>query len=282
MVQADDRVPITERSDLTQMHAQWMDQWLAKELTEEQRGKPRNKQTSMFSAYLKKEFGGKHFVMALWRTGITWVPSCAMIQENPDGAAKHVATELVSWIRKVTLALEAHKKDPATVEATRRSGASRGMHGLTPDELYLRTERDRARRNFHQTRALNDRLNASKGRGGKGKGKEGKGKGKGKGEGKGKGKGKGEPKTWDEMTRDERWWILEFRNGNLWHAMKDAESQYLEASGGAIEAGDFRKAVSIGNVGGPRRTGLAWCFRAHCIGSISGNSSSGISCSCRI
>ena len=102
MVQADDRVPITERSDLTQMHAQWMDQWLAKELTEEQRGKPRNKQTSMFSAYLKKEFGGKHFVMALWQTGITWAPSCAMIQENPDGAAKHVVTELVIWIRKVT------------------------------------------------------------------------------------------------------------------------------------------------------------------------------------
>ena len=79
------------------------------------------------------------------------------------------------------------------------------------------------------------------------------------------------------MTSDERWWIHEFRNGNLWQAMKDAESQC-----GAIEAGDFRKAVLIGNVGGPRRTGLAWCFRAHCIGSISGNSSSGISCSCRI
>ena len=68
-VQADDRVPITERSDLAQMHAQWMDQWLAERLTEEQRSKPRKKQTSMFSAYLKKEFGGKHFVMALWQTG---------------------------------------------------------------------------------------------------------------------------------------------------------------------------------------------------------------------
>ena len=279
-VQADDRVPITERSDLAQMHSEWMNQWMAENLTEEQRNKPRNKRTSMFNAHLKKEFGGKHFVMALWQTGITWAPSCAMTQENPDGAAQHVATELVSWIRKVMLALEAHKKDPATVEATRRSGDSRGMHGLTSEELHLRTERDRARRNFHQTRALNDRLNASKGRGGKGKGKEGK--GKGKGEGKGKGKGKGEPKTWYEMTGDERWWILEFRNGNLWHAMKDAESQYLEASGGAIEAGDFRKAVLIGNVGGPRRTGLAWCFRAHCICSISGNSSSGISCRCRI
>ena len=149
MVQADDRVPITERSDLAQMHSEWMTQWLAESLTEEQRNKPRNKRTSMFNAHLKKEFGGKHFVMALWQTGITWAPSCAMTQENPDGAAKHVATELVSWIRKVTLALEAHKKDPATVEATRRSGDSRGMHGLTPNELYLRTERDRARRNFH-------------------------------------------------------------------------------------------------------------------------------------
>ena len=48
--------------------------------------------------------------MALWQTGITWAPSCAMIQENPDGAAKHVVTELVIWIRKVTLALEAHKR----------------------------------------------------------------------------------------------------------------------------------------------------------------------------
>ena len=108
-MQADDRVPITERSDLTQMHAQWMDQWLAKELTEEQRGKPRNKQTSMFSAYLKKEFGGKHFVMALWQTGVTWAPSPVMTEMNLDGAAEHVARQLVRWIRRVMAAIELHK-----------------------------------------------------------------------------------------------------------------------------------------------------------------------------
>ena len=98
-VQADDRVPITERSDLAHMHAQWMTQWFAESLTEEQRSKPRRKQTSMCNAHLRIHFGWKHFVMALWQTGITWVPSCAMIQENPDGAAKHVVTGSTSVSR---------------------------------------------------------------------------------------------------------------------------------------------------------------------------------------
>ena len=53
-VQADDRVPITERSDLAQMHSEWMNQWMAENLTEEQRNKPRNKRTSIFNVHLRK------------------------------------------------------------------------------------------------------------------------------------------------------------------------------------------------------------------------------------
>ena len=32
------------------------------------------------------------------------------------------------------------------------------------------------------------------------------------------------PKTREQMTSDDRWWLRDYWNGNLWRAMKDANA----------------------------------------------------------
>ena len=46
-----------------------MDQWILENLSVEQRSRPRSKQTSIFSAYIKRVYGGKHFLMSLFGVG---------------------------------------------------------------------------------------------------------------------------------------------------------------------------------------------------------------------
>ena len=65
MTGAQSRKQQTER-----MYNTWMHEWLEENLTRAQQQLAERKQTSIFSAYLYHNFGGKHRVMALWETGI--------------------------------------------------------------------------------------------------------------------------------------------------------------------------------------------------------------------
>ena len=217
----DDQKAITDRSVLADLHAKWMSEWCRENLTDRQRRKSWSKKTSIFNVHLHQNFGGKHFVMALWQTGVTWAPSPVLTNMNRDGAAEHVARQLVRWIRQVMHAIESHKNAPATVVARTRSGPSKGKHGLTDEEENDRREREEARRNYFMTVELNSRLLASKG------------KGEGKGE---RGAAEHAPKTWREMTDDERWWLEELWSGRLKRRKERAEGKMQK-----IEAGDFRK-----------------------------------------
>ena len=52
-----------------------MNEWLENELTDAQRQKRRAAKTSLFGAWVHQNMGVKQFVMAIWQTGITWVPT---------------------------------------------------------------------------------------------------------------------------------------------------------------------------------------------------------------
>jgi hypothetical protein len=118
----DDTAAISDPDVLSRMFTAWMDEWIARELTLEQRKRARNRQTSIFAAYIKNEIGGKHFVMAVWQTGITWAPSPELVENDYAGALEHVATNFTSWVQRVASSIRAHKQDPKTVEARTRSG----------------------------------------------------------------------------------------------------------------------------------------------------------------
>ena len=118
------------------------------------------KKTSIWDAHLKKVYGGKHFVMALLETGIVWEPSLKDVQENALNAVEHVGKCFCGWLRSVLNAIDKHKKEDETEQARRRSGYTRGQHGLTPQEQADRTERSLARRDLYLTIELSKEYQA--------------------------------------------------------------------------------------------------------------------------
>ena len=89
----DDTAPIVDPERLKRMFKTWMNDFLREKLTAEQKKKDHSKQTSMFAAYMKNNFGGKPFVMGLWQTGIQWAPPTSMLTTDHNGALEHVTTE---------------------------------------------------------------------------------------------------------------------------------------------------------------------------------------------
>jgi len=119
-----DRCKIKEPDTLKHMYNTWMHEWLEKNLTTVQRQKPESKKTSIFHAYLHSNFGGKHFVMALWQTGIQWAPTPEKLRDDRNGALEHVAKNFAKWTQRVARAITRHKSGPDAEEARRRSGQS--------------------------------------------------------------------------------------------------------------------------------------------------------------
>jgi hypothetical protein len=220
LVEPDDRCAIKEPDTLKDMHNTWMHEWLdGDNLTSNQRQKSESKKTSIFSAYLYREFGGKHFVMALWQTGIQWAPTPEMIADDYNGALEHVARHFAKWTHRVARAITRHKRSTDAEEARRRSGQSYGKHGLSIEEERARDERGKARRNYYRARELDQQLRASKG----------------KGATKGKRRDKQViPKPWKALSCDERWWLQELRSGRLREKMQRAEGKCHR-----VQANDF-------------------------------------------
>ena len=91
LVEWDDTRPITNPKTRAAMYTSWMHDWCSENLTDNQRGQKGNKQSSIFAAYLHNNFGNKHFVMALWETGVQWAPPPQMLKDDYSGAIEHVA-----------------------------------------------------------------------------------------------------------------------------------------------------------------------------------------------
>ena len=108
----------------------------------------------MFGAYLRNNFGGKAFVMALWQTGVTWAPTAHLNETNYDGALEHIAKKLGTWAQRIAAAREHHQADPDTKEAQRRSGGNTGVHGLTAEEVDNRFVFKKARSEHYWARGL--------------------------------------------------------------------------------------------------------------------------------
>ena len=120
-VETNDRLPIQDIDKLKALRNEWMYEWLRTELTEQQRAVKRSK-NRLFTAYLNNNFAGKNFVMAFWQTGILWAPTPEMLTDDPNGSLEHVAKNFAQWTQKVARAIQRHKRDPDTEEASRRSG----------------------------------------------------------------------------------------------------------------------------------------------------------------
>ena len=145
-----------------------------------------------------------------------------MVKHDQDGALKHVAKNFAKWTQRVARAVTRHKNDADTEEARRRSGSSYGKHGLSAEEIHSRWERQRARRNYYWTMELNRQLEASKPISLEASRKRRK---------------KGEsvtPKSWSQMTRDERWWLNELWSGSLLTQLRRAEGKCYK-----VQAKDF-------------------------------------------
>ena len=214
----DDTVSINDRNRLKKMHADWLQYFIDNKLTAKQRSYKRSRQTSFFGAYLKNNFGGKAFVMALWQTGIPWVPTK---ETNYAGALEHIALNFGQWAQRIIRARKLHQENPDTKEARRRSGDNTGKHGLHPEELRNRETRKTARTDYFWTQGLYSQILAYKG--------------KEKGQGKGKAKGKSlPPKAHWEMTLSEQWWLRQ-----LWSGELRAELDRAEANCSRAQAKDF-------------------------------------------
>ena len=64
-----------------QMMNSWRREWISQNLTPEQEQKEDGDTGSIFNAFLRRTYGGKKFVCAIWQTGASWMP--------PPGAAEH-------------------------------------------------------------------------------------------------------------------------------------------------------------------------------------------------
>ena len=211
LVEPDDRRSIEDPDQLAQMWTTWQKEWFAKELTPAQTKKNWREKTSIFNGWCWKTLGGKHFVMAVWQTGMTWAPTPELLNTNFNCALEHVATHFASWTRRLARSVARHKADPLTDEARTRSGFKYRQHGLTPQQVHDREERRIARVNYYKTVQLANKLHASKG--------------KGKEKGRGATEHSVRPKYWEQMSGNERWWLCEYWNGHLGRAIADAEAE---------------------------------------------------------
>ena len=91
------------------MHGDWLQDFIDNELTVEQKLKKRKKLRNDFGAYLKNNFGGKTFVMALWQTGISWARTSR--RTTYDGALERAMGQ---WAQRIIRALKLHQEDADT------------------------------------------------------------------------------------------------------------------------------------------------------------------------
>ena len=82
LAEPDDSCGIDDRDMLSNMWIAWQMDWLARELTQEQRRLRWASKTKMFSTWCESHIGCKNFIMAVWQIGLTWAPSPDLFNAN--------------------------------------------------------------------------------------------------------------------------------------------------------------------------------------------------------
>ena len=95
--------------------------------------------SKIFAAWLSNNFGSKHFVHALWETGVEWKPSRQLVRNNYNGAVEHVAKNFTNWTVKLAQAITKHKNEEAALSKKTKkliewSGYAKIKHGGTEEE----------------------------------------------------------------------------------------------------------------------------------------------------
>ena len=86
------------------MYGAWLQEFIDNKLTAKQRTQSRSKQTSAFGAYLRNNYGGKAFIMALWQTGTPWAPTTQLMDTDYDGVLEHIAPNFAQWAQRMITA----------------------------------------------------------------------------------------------------------------------------------------------------------------------------------
>ena len=132
LAEPDDSCGIDDRDMLSNMWIAWQMDWLARELTQEQRRLRWASKTKMFSTWCESHIGRKNFIMVVWQIGLTWAPSPDLFNANFISVVEHIAKLLCSWTSRLARAAPSHKSEDLTDEC--RSGRKRSLNqrGLTP------------------------------------------------------------------------------------------------------------------------------------------------------
>ena len=207
-----DRGPLQddeEGSICARMWRTWEHEWIERECTVVQKQRKWARQTSLFLAWANNNLGGKHFIIALWQTGISWAPTPEMLVDQ-NGASEHIAWHFAHWCLTLCRALQAHKTHPDTQAAITRSGGSL----LPMEHQVLREQRNTARQKYRLAERLHQRLLDSKGTG------------KGR-----RGQAKEAPLSWESMNEDEQCAIVELIHGRLRRVMNTLDARWRKLVG---------------------------------------------------
>ena len=222
--ETDHATPILSRKTRENMYNQWLNDFREYELDSVQQTKSSSDQSSIFRAYLYKNCGGIHFVMAVWQTGLTWLVPEHLANDN-RGATEHAAKEFAKWVLKFARAIQKHKENEKTMEAQRNAGKTWGQSGLTREERYQKKQRDHARWNYNWAAGTERRLQYTQAMS----------KGKSKGYAKA-GKGKDfQPLHYGELHPAQQQLIDQYRSGELRAHKKDWEAVYRGNQADAFE-----------------------------------------------
>ena len=165
--------------------------------------------------------------MAVFQTGIQWASSSDLTAPENSGASEHVARSFVRWAKQLVQSMAQHKNDPATIEQRRRTGTEKYKHGLTADEEANRKQLKRARRHYYETMELQEQYDAAEQQRRRGASEHAPGY-----------HASGRPivpKSWEQMSDNEHWWLEQLWSGELKKRMRLAEQKCPR-----VQANDFR------------------------------------------
>ena len=155
-ITSDDRAVLNEKA-VTECWNSMMKGWCASNLSDEQSARPASKKSSIFGAFVNRTYGSKHFVMAIWECGLSWMPDIGATEHD---AGTPIMNSFCAWLARVLAALDRRSNDRATQVARRKSGmwGPRDQRcwrsGLDAEERDDREQRDNAKLDLLTARAL--------------------------------------------------------------------------------------------------------------------------------
>ena len=115
------------------------------------------------------------------------------MQSDPFVATEHVGRRFCAWLKTLLEAIRNHKMQPDTMESRRRSGDTKGQHGLTRQEVADREERKRARRDLQHTIQLAKQVGAGR--------------------------------EWWTLSDKQKRWLRQYWSGHLHQRLRDAQAK---------------------------------------------------------